>query len=295
MGTTRTALVTGATSGLGLATVRRLAATPGWRVVLAVRDLRRGRALAGELGPDTGLVALDLASLTSVREAAATVAGQEPPVDVLVLNAGLQVTRSDVASADGHELTFAVNHLGSYLLTRLLLPHLAPGGRVVTVGSGTHFGTLRKSGPYPRPRWEDPRVLATPREGSGQRAYATSKLATVYFSRELARRTPGTDVVTFDPGLLPATGLARDYSPRAQALYRRLTPLLERLPGAQTVARAAGQLADVVTGPDGTPGRYVERGVEAPSSPESLDPRRARELWDVSADLVGLQAQISAS
>ncbi|MGX5655482.1 SDR family NAD(P)-dependent oxidoreductase [Geodermatophilus nigrescens] len=191
MGTTRTALVTGATSGLGLATVRRLAATPGWRVVLAVRDLRRGRALAGELGPDTGLVALDLASLASVREAAAAVAGQEPPVDVLVLNAGLQVTRSDVASADGHELTFAVNHLGNYLLTRLLLPQLASGGRVVTVGSGTHFGTLRKSGPYPRPRWEDPRVLATPREGSGQRAYATSKLATVYLSRELARRTRG--------------------------------------------------------------------------------------------------------
>ncbi len=295
MDTIRTALVTGATSGLGRATAGLLAATPGWRVLLGVRDAARGRAVAAELGPDTGVVDLDLASLASVRAAAAQVAAQvtagSRPVDVLVLNAGLQVPRADRASADGHELTFAVNHLGNYLLTRLLLPHLAPGGRVVVVGSGTHFGTLRKSGPFPRPRWDTPRALATPRDESGQQAYATSKLANVYFARELARRCPGIDVAVFDPGLLPATGLARAYPAPVRAAYRALTPLLERLPGAQTPERAAAQLAALVTGPDGTSGRYVERGTEAPSSPESLDPGRARELWDVSAELVGLEAR----
>ncbi|WP_448639851.1 SDR family NAD(P)-dependent oxidoreductase [Geodermatophilus sp. URMC 63] len=287
MDRTRTALVTGATSGLGRATAGLLAATPGWQVLLGVRDVPRGEEVAAALGPGTGVVDLDLASLASVRAAAREIATRSP-LDVLVLNAGVQVRSTEHASADGYELTFAVNHLGNHLLTRLLLPHLAPGGRVVVVSSGTHFGTLRKSGPFPRPRWDSPQVLATPRQGSGQVAYATSKLATVYFARELARRCPGLDVAAFDPGLLPATGLARDYPPPAQAVYRTLTPLLERLPGAQRPERAAAQLTALVTGPPGTGGRYVERGVEAPSSPESLDPGRARELWEVSAELVGL-------
>ncbi|MGR7027813.1 hypothetical protein [Geodermatophilus sp. URMC 62] len=78
--------------------------------------------------------------------------------------------------------------------------------------------------------------------------------------------------------------------PPAQAVYRTLTPLLERLPGAQRPEDAAAQLAALVTGPPGSSGRYVERGVEAQSSPESLDPDRARDLWDVSAELVGLPA-----
>ncbi|MGY1672362.1 SDR family NAD(P)-dependent oxidoreductase [Geodermatophilus sp. SYSU D00710] len=283
----RTALVTGATSGLGRATAGLLAAAPGWRVLLGVRDVTRGAEVAAALGTGTGVVELDLASFVSVRAAAGEIADRGP-LDALVLNAGVQVRSSAAASADGYELTFAVNHLGNHLLTRLLLPHLAPGGRVVVVSSGTHFGTLRKSGPFPRPRWEHPRTLATPRSGSGQVAYATSKLATVYFARELARRCPDVDVVAFDPGLLPATGLARDYPAWARATYRGLTPLLERMPGAQTPGRAAAQLAAVVTGPGGTSGRYVERGTEAPSSPESLDPGRARELWDVSDELVGL-------
>ncbi|MGY1695935.1 MULTISPECIES: SDR family NAD(P)-dependent oxidoreductase [unclassified Geodermatophilus] len=290
MDRTRTALVTGATSGLGRVTAGLLAATPGWRVLLGVRDVARGRQVAATLGPGTGVVELDLASLASVRAAAGEITDRGP-LDVLVLNAGVQVRSTGTASADGYELTFAVNHLGNHLLTRLLLPHLAPGGRVVVLSSGTHFGTLRKSGPYPRPRWESPRVLATPRPGSGQVAYATSKLATVYFTRELARRCPDVDAVAVDPGLVPATGLARDYPLWARAVYRTLTPLLERLPGAQTPGQAAAQLAAVVTGPDGTSGRYVERGVEAPSSPESRDPARARELWDVSDELVGLAAR----
>jgi len=283
----RTALVTGATSGLGRATAGLLAATPGWRVLLGARDADAGNRLAGELGAD--VVPMDLASLGSVREAA-TVAAAHGPLDALLLVAGLQVTRADRTSAEGHELTFAVNHLGHYLLTRELLPILVPGARVVVVSSGTHFGTLRQSGPFPGPRWADPRELARPRPESGQRAYATSKLANVYFGRELARRCPQLSVAVFDPGLMPATGLARSYPAPARALYTALAPLLTRLPFAQTAERAAAQLAALATGPAGRSGRYVERGIEAPSSPESTDPDRARELWEISAELVGLPA-----
>ncbi|MEX5719689.1 SDR family NAD(P)-dependent oxidoreductase [Geodermatophilus maliterrae] len=281
----RTALVTGATSGLGRATAGLLAATPGWRVLLGARDPDAGRRVATELGPHTGVLPLDLADLASVRAAAAS-AAERGPLDALLLVAGVQQIRADRASADGHELTFAVNHLGHFLLTQELLPHLAPGARVVVVSSGTHFGTSRKSGPFPGPRWADPRELARPRAESGQRAYATSKLANVYFGRELAGRCPQLSVVVYDPGLMPVTGLARSYPAPARALYSALAPLLARLPFAQTPEQAAAQLAALVTGPAGRSGRYVERDAEAPSSPESTDPDRARELWEVSAELV---------
>ncbi len=286
MDRTRTALVTGATSGLGRHTAGLLAATPGWRVLLGARDTGAGRRLAADLGASTAVVPLDLADLGSVRTAAAAAAGHAP-LDALLLVAGLQQPRADRTSAEGFELTFAVNHLGHFLLTRELLPHLAPGARVVVVSSATHVGTLRRSGPFPGPRWAHPRELARPRAGSGARAYATSKLANVYFGRELARRHPELSVAVYDPGLMPVTGLARAYPAPVRALYAALAPLLTRLPFAQEPARAAAQLTALVTGPAGRSGRYVERDREAPSSPESTDPDRARELWEVSDELVG--------
>lgn len=285
MDRTRTAVVTGATSGLGRAAATRLAATPGWRVVLAVRDAGRGAAIARELGRGTDVVPLDLASLDSVRAAADGIARDLAPVDALVLNAGVQTPRADRVSADGLELTFAVNHLAHFLLTDRLRPHLAADARVVVVSSGTHWGTLRKAGPFPAPRWQDPHLLARPRAESGQRAYATSKLANVYFAYEAARRYPGITVTAFDPGLMPATGLARAYPAPARVLYTALAPVLTRLPFAQDPATAARQLAALVTHPRGT-GTYVERGRVTPSSPESYDTGRARQLWEVSRELV---------
>jgi NAD(P)-dependent dehydrogenase (short-subunit alcohol dehydrogenase family) len=280
----RTALVTGATSGLGRAAAGVLAATGGWQVLVGARDHHRGAEVAAGLGPPADVVALDLASLDDVRAAAARVAARGR-LDALVLNAGVQLPRADRASADGYELTFAVNHLAHFLLTVELLPHLAPGARVVVVSSGTHWGTWRKSGPFPAPRWADPRELARPRRESGQRAYATSKLANVLFGAELARRHPEVDVAVFDPGLVPGTGLHRGYPAPARAVYTGLAPLLARLPFASGVEQAAAGLAAAVTDPPGTSGRYLERGVETPSSPESRDPARARELWEASLEL----------
>jgi NAD(P)-dependent dehydrogenase (short-subunit alcohol dehydrogenase family) len=284
----RTALVTGATSGLGRGAAGLLAGTGEWRVLLGARDPGRGARAAAELGPAADVVEVDLASLDAVRSAAARVAADVATrgrLDALVLNAGVQLPVADRASADGYELTFAVNHLAHFLLTVELLPHLAPGARVVVVSSGTHWGTWRKSGPFPAPRWADPHELARPRRESGQRAYATSKLANVLFGAELARRHPEVDVAVFDPGLVPGTGLHRGYPAPARAVYTGLAPLLARLPFASTPERAAAALAAAVTGPPGTSGRYLERGVEAPSSPGSRDPGRARELWAASEEL----------
>ncbi len=287
---TRTALITGATSGLGRATAEVIARTPGWRVLLAVRDIERGRDLAQLWGEHVDVVHLDLASLASVRTAADVITAQHPPLSALVLNAGLQLPRTTHASADGYELTFAVNHLGHFALAALLRPHLAPGARVAVVSSGTHWGTLAKSGPFPAPRWEEPRELARPRPGSGQRAYATSKLANVYFTYEAARRWPEIAVNAFDPGLMPATGLARAYPAAVRAWYRAVTPLMERLPFAQSPTAAAGQLAALTTESawHETTGKYIELGRDAPSSPASYDTDRCRELWQASEELVGL-------
>ncbi len=289
-------MVTGATRGLGRHATGAIAATAGWTPVLAVRDVAAGAELAGRLGG--AVVPLDLADLGSVRAAAARLIAEHAPVDALVLNAGLQVTRADRASADGFELTFAVNHLGHFLLTRLLADAgaLADGARVVVVASGTHFGTLRKSGGYPAPRWRDPRALARPDGGSGQVAYATSKLANVLFALEASRRLPALGVDAFDPGLMPDTGLARDYPPSVQALYRRLTPLLRAFPFVERPEAAGRRLARLATDPAlaGT-GRYVEGERVVAPSPLARDPRRAAELWAASEELTGLLSPVRAA
>ena len=287
MESVRTAVVTGATSGLGRATAAVLAATPGWRLVLAVRDVRRGAELAEQLGEGTGVVPLDLASLASVQVAAATLAGGHAPISALVLNAGLQVPRADRTSQDGYELTFAVNHLGHFLLTELLRPALAPDARIAVVSSGTHWGTFAKSGPFPAPRWKDPRELARPSRGSGRVAYSTSKLANVYFAYEAARRYPDMAVNAFDPGLKPATELARAYPALVRAVNRALAPLVARLPFAASPHDSAAQLARLVTDPAlaAVTGRYFDRGQDVPSSPESYDRERAGQLWEVSSQL----------
>jgi protochlorophyllide reductase len=291
----RTAVVTGATRGLGLHAARTIASTPGWRVVLAVRDVEAGRRVAAGLGEGTDVVALDLASLASVHAAAADLIAGHAPLDALVLNAGIQVTRADRATADGFELTFGVNHLGHFLLAGLLSDALAPAARIVAVSSGTHFGTLRKSGPYPRPRWRPVRELATPDGGSGQVAYATSKLANVLFAYEAARRLEGRATVNaFDPGLMPSTGLARDYPPRVQRLYARLAPAIERfLPGAARPEDSGRALAQLATDPRwaGVTGRYVEIDRELRSAPATYDLERAADLWRESAALTGLAPQ----
>lgn len=127
-----TYLVTGATQGLGRATAAALAADRSRRVVLAVRDLPRGRAVAAQLGPNVDVVELDLASLCGVRRFAEE---WDRPLKALVNNAGVQLTGATRRTGEGFEETIAVNHLAAMELTIGLLPHLE-GGRVLFIGSG---------------------------------------------------------------------------------------------------------------------------------------------------------------
>src|ERR1700761_3348351 len=176
--TGRTAIVTGANSGIGLATARALAGR-GARVILAVRARARGEAAAAAIAGMTEVRPLDLASLTSVRAFARDWSG---PLDLLVNNAGVMIPPLS-RTADGYELQFGTNHLGHFALTNLLLPRITAAGRVVTVSSSVHqvgridFGDLN---------WERRRYRRW-------RAYGQSKLANLLFTTELQRRLTGAD------------------------------------------------------------------------------------------------------
>jgi len=290
-----TAVVTGANGSLGRETARALLGR-GWHVVLATRDPDRGARAAAAIGGGE-VLPLDLASLDDVRAFPARLdAADRPPLRALVANAGIQVTDDAHTTQDGFELTFGVNHLAHFLLVELLRPRLEAPARIVLVSSGTHFGTVRQSLGY-RPRWRHPDEIARPAAGprpasSGRVAYATSKLAAIYHVHELARRLPaGITANAFDPGLMPGTGLARDFPAPAQALWHRVLPrLVPLLPFAETPQASGEALAALAADPawDGVSGAYVEGAKAIRSSPESYDPAREAELWERSEALTGL-------
>lgn len=286
-------MVTGATSGLGRETARVLAASRGLTVVLGARDPERGAAAALELGGVA--LRLDLADLASVRAFPGILADAGlPPLGAIVANAGIQYRDRRQASADGYEATFATNHLGHFALVRGLLPRLEPDGRIVIVASGTHKAQRLRNGGFPPPRWDDVHTLARTGPGSGQVAYATSKLANVMTALELQRRLatlrPEARIAVhgFDPGLMPDTSLARNYPARTRRVYAALAPVLTRLPGATTVHASAAQLARMVTAPEfaGPGGRYIELDHDGEPSAQARDPKLARDLWDVSEQLI---------
>ena len=294
----RPILVTGAASGLGLEVSRELLAR-GRHVTVGSRDLERGRRAVEALRrrhPDASVdvLELDLASLSSISRAVREVRETHAGLDGIVCNAAIQVVSGVQASADGYELTFATNHLGHFALVAGLLDAVDDGGRIVVVSSGTHAGPEQAFG-FPGPAWRAPRELADPgladpAPNAGRSRYATSKLANLYFAYELAHREPRLRVNAFDPGLMPATGLSRDYPPLARTAYRAIAPLVSTLvPGASSPRRSARRVADMVTEPRfaGMTGAYVIGRRVAESSPESRDRARAVELWRESFELVG--------
>jgi NAD(P)-dependent dehydrogenase (short-subunit alcohol dehydrogenase family) len=269
----RVALVTGANSGIGLAASEELARR-GFLVVLGCRDRARGEAAVGEVVAKSGgraeLLLLDLASLRSVREAAAELKRRHPALSLLVNNAGLW-NRQRRLTADGHESTFGVNHLGHYALTLELLDALKAGApaRIVNVSSQAHHAA--------RWDWED---VQREKRWSGVRAYADSKLANVWFTRELARRLPpGVAVNAVHPGGI-ATGIFRQAPGPFRGLLDAVLPGPEK--GAAPVVRVACDPAL-----EGVSGRYFNRLKEQPPSAAGQDDVAAARLWELSRTLVG--------
>lgn len=290
-------LITGGTSGLGRRTAAVLVRDPSWHVIITGRDAARTAAAAHALGAE-GL-ALDLGSLADVRRFAERLReGERPPLRALVCNAGLQLVGPPRLSADGYEATFAVNHLGHFLLVALLLERLERPASVVIVSSDTHDPTQRTG--MPAPRYTTAAELAAGGDAwaggdstvtAGRRRYTTSKLCNMLFVYELERRLGGRGLSFsgFDPGLMPGTGLARDYPAYQRLAWRYLMPALAVVaPGINTPRRSARALARLLGDPPPPSGRYWSRGRELPSSAESHDEAAAADLWQTSLELAGL-------
>jgi NAD(P)-dependent dehydrogenase (short-subunit alcohol dehydrogenase family) len=304
----RTALITGGTGSLGYQAAKAIAADSGWLVVITGRrpgEVSRAAAvLSAETGAEIVGMPLDLGVLADVRRFTGELVNRGlPPLHAIVCNAGMQTVSGMSVTADGFEQTFAVNHLAHFLLVRDLLPHLASQGRIVLVASDTHDPAKRTG--MPAPAYTDARSLAHPDSPApdsaaldGRRRYTTSKLCNVLMAYELARRLaagsaegpPAVTVNAFDPGLMPGTGLARDY-PTVQGLaWRYLMPALTVLPGlnVHTPRRSGAALARLVTDPElaAVTGRYFSGAREIRSSVDSYDLGKAADLWETSADLV---------
>ena len=267
----RTVVVTGASSGIGAAGAKELVRL-GAEVVPVGRHERRLAAIDGAAEPLTA----DFASLDQVRSLAERLLERHPRIHVLVNNAGTVTGRREV-SADGFERVFAVNHLAPFLLTNLLLDRLresAPA-RVVTTSSVAHG--------QGQVDFDD---LQLERDWSLGRSYGNSKLANVLFTRALARRLEGSDVVAncFHPGTV-RTSIARDAGLLKSIGWRALT-LFASSPakGASTlVYLAASPEAAEVSGEyfvDSNPGRTAGR---------ANDDEAAERLWEVSEQLTGLR------
>ncbi|MEV6079389.1 SDR family NAD(P)-dependent oxidoreductase [Streptomyces sp. NPDC052069] len=280
----RVAIVTGANTGLGFETARMLAAR-GATVVLAVRDVEKGKQAAARMAGDVTVQALDLTSLDSIRSAAADLRTAHPRIDLLINNAGVMYTPKQT-TVDGFELQFGTNHLGHFALTGLLLDRLlpVPGSRVVTVSSIGH--RIRAAIHFDDLQWE--------RSYGRAAAYGQAKLANLMFTYELQRRLAphGTTVaVAAHPGV-SNTELTR-YTPAALRVpLTWLAPLLTQKAemGALPTLRAATDPA--VTGGQyyGPGGRREMRGYPklVTSSPDSHDRAAQQRLWTVSEELTGV-------
>lgn len=309
----RTVVITGGNTGLGYQCAKTIAVSgQPWHIVIASRDTAKAAKAVEQLKSETAheqisAMRLDLASLDSIRAFAREFAASTlPSLHAIVCNAGVHLSGGVTYTQDGFETTFGVNHLGHFLLVNLLLRSLIAPARIVFISSGTH-DPATPDGRWNRPDYQNAYRLAWPEKDGGRplpgiRRYSTSKLCNIYCTYELARRLEAEGLSTtehpitvnaYDPGPNPETGLTRDYPRFIQSLLRSATfrPLLSAITGDfSTIETSGGFMASLVVNPalEQTTGKYYHIQHEMPSSQESYDRAKARELWESSVELVKL-------
>lgn len=286
-------LITGGNRGLGLAAARKLAER-GYRVILTARNVTAGEAAVAAIrqcapGATVETMQLDLASFASIRQFVEAFHAQGLPLHGLINNAGLMVVEKQPKfTADGFELTFGVNHLGHFLLTHLLLPHLlrsAPA-RLVVVSSQTHMAGIGNGPPvdfdYDNLRAEkyyQPEVF-----------YKNSKLANLWFTYELQRRLAGSEVTAnaVCPGYVPATSAEHIPNPVGRWIFKNI---VTRFADTRTVEQGADSLVFVAADPslEGIGGKFSTDGRLISSSPDSYDEAKAKRLWEYSCNACGIE------
>lgn len=315
-----TVVITGASSGLGLAAAKSLAQTGDWHVVMACRDFSKAELAARRSGMPKGsytVMHCDLASLESVRQFVDNFRASGLPLDVLVCNAAtyLPTAKEPTFTADGFELSTAANHLGHFLLSNLLLEDLknkkkskqtATSPRIIIVGSITGNTNTVAGNVPPKANLGDMRGLATTLNGvespmidggkfDGAKAYKDSKVCNMLTVREFHRRYHDSTGVTFAslyPGCIADTGLFRNHV----QLFRTLFPPFQKYitKGYVSQEDAGNRLAQVVSDPKlDQSGVYWSWNNQSESfenevSEEVSDGVKGQRLWDLSEKLVGL-------
>ncbi len=276
------ALVTGANSGLGKATAIGLA-QQGYLVVMTARSRERGEVARQEIiqaggNPAVDLLTTDFAAQESIRQMAQAFQRQYERLDLLVNNVGNSYMTRQV-SPDGIELSLAVNHLGPFLLTHLLLPLLQRSAPARIVNVGTRLNTAMQLDDL---QWER-------RPYQGLSAYAQSKLGNLHFTFELAGRLAGSGVTVncVHPGVFHSN-LGKNAGPTPWWIDL-ITTLSS--PFLTPPEKAAQRILHVATSPDlaGVSGKYYGDRVELPAPPQTLDPAIRAQVWGISTRLTGLE------
>lgn len=275
--TGRIVLITGANSGIGLATANHLAAL-GAEVLLVCRDVSRGQSALRTVtsvakSAQPKLLLADLSQQTSIRRLAQDVRTAVERVDVLINNAGAVFSQREL-TPDGIEKTFATNHLASFLLTGLLMSHLrrSKSARIVNVASRVHANAL------------DFDNLQCERAYSAMKAYRQSKLENILFTYELARRLgTGISANCLAPGLV-----ASNFGHNAGGLISLMPKVLAMVGLAISPEDGAKTSIFLASDPavEGVSGRYFYKCQETQSKPVSYRDEVARQLWKVSARMV---------
>jgi NAD(P)-dependent dehydrogenase (short-subunit alcohol dehydrogenase family) len=269
-------MVTGATSGIGEATAHALARKRASLVIVG-RNRQRSQAAAEAIrratgNPEVEFLVADLSSQAEVRRLAREFKQHHSRLDVLINNAGAFFLRREL-SADGIEMTVALNHLAYFLLTHLLLDLLkasAPS-RIINVSSAAHLNA---------------RIDPPDLQFDGWQGYGKSKLANLLFTYELARRLEGSGVTAnaLHPGLV-----ASNIGMNNTGLVRWIKPVVNLFSiGCEEGARTSVYLASSPE-VEGVSGRYFVRCKEEPSSPVSYDRELAARLWQISARMAGIE------
>ena len=273
----KTVVITGATSGIGEIAAIRLA-EQGARIVFTARDQARADDTMAALkkatpGADHALHIADLSSLAEMKRVAGELA-REPQIDVLINNAGALFNKRQ-ETADGLEMTFALNHMAYFVVTNLLLGKLKPGARIVTVASNAHRGAKLDFGD-----------LQSRKGYIGFPVYARSKLCNILFNRELARRITGSGVTAnaLHPGFV-----ATRFGDNSGGLMRTVLKVAKPI-GAISPEEGAKTIIYLASSPEvaDASGEYFYECKPAMPTAEARNDEDARKLWEISESIAGL-------
>lgn len=303
-----TIIITGANRGIGYeAALQLIRLAPDEQIIIGSRSAKSGAEAVNSIARKTAhkhlkCMALDLASLSSIKSFALALAKDKVCISALVNNAGGQNIGPTKFTEDGFEETFGINHLGPFYLTHLLLPLMSKESSITFTASGAHDPSQTSGLAMEHPVYSTAQELAYPaataesQKTVGERRYTTFKLCNVMTTYSLQRHLAGTSirVNAFDPGMVPGTGLARTYPRVLRFVWKNVLPLMRVfMRNVNSAQKPGANLANLAVSKQyqGYNGKYFEGAKAIDSSKDSYNLEYQKNLWKTSLRLTGLQQE----